>query len=278
MFAGAKNGYAAGMDYIRFGRGEKVLIMLPGLGDGLQTVKGTALPMALMYRLFARKFTVYMFSRLKDLPVGHTTRDMARDLANAMEELSISKADILGVSMGGMISQWLAIDYPAKVGRLVLAVTSPRPNGILTESVAEWVAYAEQSDHTALMDSNVRRIYSAEYYRLNKWLIPLIGALTKPRSYDRFLIQAQACLRHDAFEELKRVQAPTLVIGGEKDVALGAEASRELAAQIPGAALKMYRQWGHGLYEEAKDFNRVVMDFCLSDADAAPCETILSEE
>ena len=264
MFANAKNGYAAGMDYIRFGKGEKVLIMLPGLGDGLQTVKGTALPMALMYRLFARNFTVYMFSRLRDLPAGHTTRDMARDLAKAMEELSVPKADILGVSMGGMIAQWLAIDYPAKVSRLILAVTSPRPNEVLRASVAEWVAYAKQSDHTALMDSNVRRIYSEAYYRSGKWLIPLMGALTKPRSYDRFLIQAQACLCHDAFEELKHIQAQTLIIGGEKDAALGAEASRELAAQIPGAALKMYCQWGHGLYEEAKDFNRVVMDFCLS--------------
>ena len=43
----------ADMDYICFGRGEKTLILLPGLGDALSTVKGTALPMALMYRIFA---------------------------------------------------------------------------------------------------------------------------------------------------------------------------------------------------------------------------------
>ena len=42
------------MHYIRFGRGKKTLIMLPGLGAGLSTVKGTALPMALMYHIFAR--------------------------------------------------------------------------------------------------------------------------------------------------------------------------------------------------------------------------------
>ena len=41
------------MDYIRFGSGDRVLVMLPGLGDGLKTVKGTALPMALLYRKFA---------------------------------------------------------------------------------------------------------------------------------------------------------------------------------------------------------------------------------
>ena len=51
------------MDYIRFGTGSQPLILLPGLGDGLRSVRGTALPMAVMYRLFAKDFTVYAFSR-----------------------------------------------------------------------------------------------------------------------------------------------------------------------------------------------------------------------
>ena len=70
---------SATMDYIRFGNGAKILIMLPGLGDGLRSVKGTALPMALMYREFCKDFTVYAFSRKSPLPEGYTTRDMAKD-------------------------------------------------------------------------------------------------------------------------------------------------------------------------------------------------------
>lgn len=56
------------MHFIRFGSGSKTLVMLPGLGDGLTTVKGTALPMTLMYRAYARDYTVYMFSRRNHLP------------------------------------------------------------------------------------------------------------------------------------------------------------------------------------------------------------------
>jgi len=260
MFA-AKNGRIADMDYVRFGTGKRILVMLPGLGDGLQTVKGTALPMALMYRDFAKKYTVYMFSRKNELPSGHTTRDMARDLAEAMNLLGIEKADVLGVSMGGMIAQWLAIDHPEKVGKLILVVTSAKSNSILTESVEEWINLAKRGDHTSLMDSNVRKIYSEEYYRKNKWLIPIMGKTTKPRSYGRFLIQAEACLTHNAFDELSRIQSPTLVIGGEQDNCLGGDASREIAARIAGAKLHMYPQWGHGLYEEAKDFGKIVLDF-----------------
>ena len=118
------------MDYIRFGTGPRTLVMLPGLGDGLRTVKGTALPMALLYRVFTKDFTVYAFSRKNGLPRGYTTRDMARDQARAMEMLGIEKADIFGVSMGGMIAQWLAIDHPERVDRLILTVTCPRPNPV----------------------------------------------------------------------------------------------------------------------------------------------------
>ena len=67
MLYNAKNGNLkignTDMDYISFGTGKKALIMIPGLGDGLTTVRGKALPFAWMYRMFAKDFTVYVFSR-----------------------------------------------------------------------------------------------------------------------------------------------------------------------------------------------------------------------
>ena len=265
MLYNAKNGTLnignTTMDYIRFGTGQRTLVMLPGLGDGLRSMKGTALPMAFMYREFCKDFTVYAFSRKNELPEGYTTRDMAKDQAEAMAQLGIEKADIFGVSMGGMIAQHLAIDYPEKVNKLILTVTSARPNPILTESIDEWVALAKRGDHAGFMDSNLQRIYSDGYYRRNKWLAPIVGKLTKPKTYDRFFVQANACLTHDAYESLHKIKAPTLVVGGEQDKALGGDPAKEIAARIPGAQLRMYEQWGHGLYEEAKDFNQVIVEF-----------------
>lgn len=265
MLYNAKNGTLnignTAMDYIRFGSGQRTLVMLPGLGDGLRSMKGTALPMAFMYRMFCKDFTVYAFSRKNELPEGYTTRDMAKDQAEAMAQLGIEKADIFGVSMGGMIAQHLAIDYPEKVNKLILTVTSARPNPILTESIDEWVALAKRGDHAGFMDSNLQRIYSDGYYRRNKWLAPIVGKLTKPKTYDRFFVQANACLTHDAYESLHKIKAPTLVVGGEQDKALGGDPSKEIATRIPGAQLRMYEQWGHGLYEEAKDFNQVIVEF-----------------
>lgn len=265
MLWNAKNGVVrfadTDMEYVRFGTGSKYLLMLPGLGDGLRTMKGTALPVAAMYRCFGKDYTVCVFSRKNHLPQGYTTREMARDIKQAMDDLGIERADVFGVSMGGMIAQFLAADHPERVEKLVLTVTCARPNPILTESVEEWMDLARRDDHRALMDSNLKRIYTDGYYRRNKWMVPIVGKLTKPKSYDRFLVQAQACLTHDAYDRLPEIQAQTLVIGGEEDRCLGGDASREIARRLPNAELVMYPGQGHGLYEEAKDFNERVLAF-----------------
>ena len=69
------------------------------------------------------------------------------------------------------------------------------------------------------------------------WLAPLVGRLTRPRSYERFYIQAEACLTHDALAQLPGIRARTLVIGGGQDKALGAQPSRQIAAAIGGACM-----------------------------------------
>ena len=249
------------MDYIRFGSGKKHLILLPGLGDGLRTVKGTALPMAAMYRACARDHTVWMFSRKNDLPAGYTIRRMAEDVKKAMVQLHIPRAHIVGVSMGGMIAQFLAADYPEKVDRLVLVVTAPRPNALLRDGVITWMKQAQWGKHRELMEDNLRRMYSEKYVRLTVWSVPLLAGVTKPASYDRFLVQAQACLDHNSYDVLPLIAAPTLVIGGAADRVLGAEGSREMVQCIPGAQLYIYPHGTHALYEEERDFNRRVLDF-----------------
>ena len=88
----AKNAFlylpTGAVDYIRFGNGSKTLVMIPGVGDGLKTVKGMALPFASLYRSLAKEFTVYVFSRRRILTGGTTTRDMAEDLNSAMEAIA----------------------------------------------------------------------------------------------------------------------------------------------------------------------------------------------
>ncbi len=262
----AKNGRlrlpAGEMDYIRFGSGKKALIMIPGVGDGLRTVRGMALPFALMYRALTKDFTVYVFSRRVDLPRGMTTRDMAEDLSLAMDALGLSRAAVVGVSQGGMIAQWLALDHPERVEKLVLAVTLARSNPIVRDVISRWLDMASRGDYRGIMLDTAERSYSPRRIRRARITYRLLGNLGKPNSFQRFTVQAASCLTHDAFDELPRVACPTLVIGGTDDRIVTGQASEEIAARIPGCTLKMYEGLGHGLYEEAPDFWKRVMEFC----------------
>ena len=83
------------MSYVSFGQGKKNLILLPGLSDGLMTVRGKAALLAKPYRAFFDKYTVYMFSRKDKLPEGCTIREMAADQARAMKTLGIKKHFVL---------------------------------------------------------------------------------------------------------------------------------------------------------------------------------------
>lgn len=251
------------MDYIRFGNGEKILVMLPGLGDSLRPLRGLSLPIALFYRRFVKQYTVYSFSRKRPLQEGCTIADLASDQIEAMDLLGIHRADLMGISMGGMIAQQLDIRYPNRIGKLVLVVTCAEPNPLLIESVNEWMDYARRNDHAAFWESNLRRIYSEAFCRRTRRLLPLLSRFLHPRSYDRFLIQAQACLKHDDLAQLARISAQTLVIGGEMDAALGSAPSQAIADAIPKAELKLYPRGRHGLYYEEKDFKPCVLNFLV---------------
>ena len=251
------------MDYIRFGSGSKPLVMIPGVGDGLKTVKGMALPFALLYRELAKDFTVYVFSRRVNLSPGMTTRDMAEDLNLALEALGLSGVCLAGVSQGGMIAQWLAIDHPDKVGKLVLAVTLSRPSPTVRDVISRWSDMAQRGDYRGIMLDTAERSYSEKRLKKERLAYRFLGSIGKPKDFSRFLIQAASCVSHDAYEKLHRIACPTLVIGGADDRIVTGEASREIAGQIPGAELYMYEGLGHGLYEEAPDFWGRVREFCV---------------
>ena len=256
------------MDYAAFGEGQKKLVVLPGLSDGLATVKGKAWILASPYRKFFQDYTVYMFSRKNEMPEGYTIRDMANDQAQAMESLGIDSAYILGVSQGGMIAQCLAIDHPEMVAGLILAVTAPSANAVAQAVVSGWIGMAKRGDHTALMADTAEKMYSEAYLRKNRRFFPLIARFTKPRNYDRFLKNADAILRFDAREELAKIICPTLILAGKNDHVVGTDAANELHGGIAGSGLHVYQGLGHGAYEEAKDFYDRVLDFC-NQTDAA---------
>lgn len=248
-------------DYIRFGKGKRTLIMLPGVGDGFKTAKGMALPFAFMYRMFVKDFTVYLFSRRRDIPEGFTIEDMADDISDIMDKLRIEKADVFGASQGGMIALALALRHPEKVNKLIPAVTCPGPNEILEDSIRGWLKMAENRDYEGIMLDTVKRSYTGSYLKQSEASYKLLSKFTKPKDFTRFRILCESCLKFDVRDKLSEITSPTYIIGADEDKALGIEGSKELKEKIKNAELYVYEGYSHGVYEQAKDFNERVLEY-----------------
>ena len=250
------------MDYAAFGKGDQYLVVLPGLSDGLATVKGKVLILAAPFRAYFKDYTVYMFSRKNRMPEGYSIRDMAEDQVRVMWKLGIKKACVLGVSQGGMIAQYMAIDHPETVSRLILAVTAPYANETAARTVKSWIRMAEHGDHRALMTDTAEKMYSKKYLAANRKYLPLLAKVTKPKSYERFYRNAEAILQFDARAELSSVRCPVLILAGSEDQTIGKDAAMELKQYLPQAEMYVYEGLGHGAYEEGKDFYDRVLAFC----------------
>lgn len=265
MLYGAKGGSLSmdntTIDFVTFGQGKENLVIIPGLSDGLKTVKGMSMSMAFMFRDYAKKYRVHIFSRKNEMKEGYNTRDMAKDLKRSMDMCKIDRAHIIGMSQGGMIAQFLAIDFPEVVDKLVIAVSVSRQNETIKKAIGQWISYAKNDDYKTLFIDSLEKTYTEKKLKLYRpfyWILSRIG---KPKSWSRFIIQGQACINHNSYDELSKIESTTLVIGGDSDLVVGKNTSEEMAQKIAKCSLIIYENLGHGAFDEAKDFNTKVLDF-----------------
>ena len=252
------------MDYVTFGKGKQPLVIIPGLGDGLQTVKGKAHLFSLSYRLLAKRYKIYVFSRINELRQGYTTRDMAADVAEAMETLNLDAAYVMGISQGGMIAQWLVADFPEKVQKLVLAVTTAKLGNLGRERISCWLNLIQTGTYKDLMIDIARHSYTTKSFGKFKYLYRIMGIFGRIKDIKRIDIQAVSCLKHDSLAFLEKINCPTLIIGAENDDVLGLDGSLRLHQHIKDSQLTILPECGHALYEQNKDFQKRVLVFLES--------------
>ena len=204
-----------------------------------------------------------MFSRKNNLPDNYSIKEMEDDQAEAMRKLGIEKASVLGVSEGGMIAQYLAINHADLIDRLVIAVSAPNANDIVHSVVESWIGLAKLQNHKQLMIDTAEKSYSQEYLDRYRKIYPVVGWIGRPKNYHRFIVNANAILNFDCFDDLQKIHCPTLIIGGRTDQIVGCDASYKMYEQIYGSEIYIYEKFGHAAYEEANDFNKRVFDYLV---------------
>ena len=247
------------MNYIVFGSGEKNFVIIPGLS--IHSVLNSKYAIKEAYKEFENEYTVYLFDRATNIKDGYSIRDMAKDIADAMKELNIENAYIFGASQGGMIAQYLAIDYPELVNKVVLGSTLSKPNDTSINVISNWINLAKEKEETKLLESFVDDVYSKntlDNYR--DYLISSNAGITD-EEYERFIILASACNTFDCYDELINIKCPVLVLGSYGDKVVTVEASKEISEKINSDIYLYDDSYGHGVYDEASDYKQRILDF-----------------
>ena len=257
-----------------------------GTGDPLLLVMGLAADStAWLFQVpdFARRYRTIVFDnrgvgRSSKPPGPYTIHEMADDAAGLLHALRVERAHVVGVSMGGMIAQELALRHPACVRSLVLACTYPEPDAETERqrafSIAQFGGEVTASGETridvsaidplAFFQHMLPRVFNQSFIdrELPKLLQIFGGALQHGFSLEAILGQVEAVLGHRATDRLHRITVPTLVITGDADLLVSPANSDILAESIPNARLVKVPGGSHGFNFETPDvFNRAVLEF-----------------
>jgi pimeloyl-ACP methyl ester carboxylesterase len=258
------NGYSAnGLPYACFGNGPRNLVVFDGLNFRHKPPSGATLRMTYGYlEGLASSYRVYIVGRRPGLPPGYSLRDMSDDYAVMIKNELGGRVDIIGVSTGGAIAQYFAIDYPDLVGRLVLAMTGSHlteDSRELQRKVAGLARKGKRRAAYALLGTAIIRKGVAKH--IFKWFMWLLAPLFIPADPSDGIVEIEADDRYDLSGRLDRIKADTLVIGGEEDFFYDV---RETAGEMPRARLVLYPDLGHNaMFVRSRQFGQEIRAFLL---------------
>jgi non-heme chloroperoxidase len=177
----------------------------------------------------------------------YTVDDFAADVDAFMDALSIEETTLVGGSGGGFIAQRVALDYPHRVSRFVLiGAGATLVNNEAVMGLGEEMLALEDP----ISPEFVREFQESMMYHPgpDEFLDTVVSeSLKLPARVWRDYWEGVALARYDA-SRLGEIDAPTLILWGEQDIIFSREDQEQLAAEIPGATLKVYPETGHAVH------------------------------
>ena len=239
------------MSYLRFGYGEKTLVVLPGLS--VKSVLGSADAIQARYGVFSEEYTVFFFDRRVDVPANYSVFGMARDTAAAFDAVGLKDTHLVGISQGGMIAQIMAADRHDLVKKLVLGSTSAQPDSQSIMIIGEWIRLAEIKNATGLAEAFGKAVYTESFY--DKYHDAIIASLVNvsDKEYENFIILASGMDGLNITGRDMDIKCPTLVLSADGDKVFSTNHGKALA-QMTGGELYIYEDYGHAAYDEAPDY------------------------
>ncbi len=249
--------------YEIIGQGQP-LVMIRGVGSNVDHwyEQGPAL---------SRKYQLLVYdnrgiARSSDPGGPFSTRDMAADTVALMQAVGIKKAHVLGYSMGGMIAQEMALNYPETVNGLILAATDCGVTGRIrakpevTRLFSEMIRLGTDAARMAAASC----LFAPQTFEAKPEVIQRYADVSKrfPATQKMLGWQWAAVRQHDACERLPNISSPTLAITGAEDVLIPPQNANVLATCIPDARMISIAGGSHlFLIEQPQQFNDAVIEF-----------------
>ncbi len=257
--------------------GQELYFEIHGEGPSLILVMGIGYDSSLwtlaQVPALSRSFQVVVFDnrdagRSSKATGAYTMADMADDVVGLMDALDIKRAHVLGLSMGGLIAQELALRHAGRLDRLVLSGCGAAPARAVFDPIRTW-NWVKAHDKTGavFICQQFTWLFSTAFLRNEERVQQTVAMLSRnpnpvgPDAYDR---QAQAYLQYDALDRLGGIDAPTLVVVGEQDLLTPPWVCQEVARNIPGARFEVIKGNGSSHLvpiERPDDFNQLVTRF-----------------
>ena len=242
--------------------GATPVLMIQGLGASKNAWNLQRIAMATRFRSIS--FDNRGAGRSDKPTEPFTLEQMADDALAVLDAAGVETAHVVGASMGGVISQIVAVKYPHRVRSLTLVCTACRNHPWRQELLQSWAKTAADKGMIEVGKEAAQWVMSPRSFRRLVPAFTWMGPLAALRPRHSFVSQIDAILntREDLVDQLSTITAPTMVIVGNQDILTPRGDSEEIAERIPNAELVVISGAAHGLMmEHSSTFNRILIEF-----------------
>lgn len=192
----------------------------------------------------------------------YTVAQLGQDVLNLMDKLGISRAAFCGISMGGMIGQWLGVHASDRLAKLVLCNTAAKIG--TSEAWLTRAAQVRENGMGPIADTTPSRWFTQRYMDSGDTFITELLDGLRGTDAEGYAACCEALAHADFREQLQQIQTPTLVIGGQHDPVTTTDDAEVLAQGIPGAIVNNLDASHLSNVEASDAFNEAVLRFLKS--------------
>ncbi len=191
--------------------------------------------------------------------VPFSIADLAQDVLRLLDLLEIERASFCGISMGGMIGQWLGVHAPERLHRLVLSNTAAKIG--TAESWDARIATVEREGLAPIIPGTLERWFNAEFRNQQPNTVARVRNMLETTNVSGYMACCAAIRDADFREEIAAISTATLVIAGTDDPVTTREDGKFLASRIPGAKYLELKAAHLSNLGAAEEFNSALIDF-----------------